>query len=609
LPPFWQTWWFRTLVVLLIIAIIVAVFISRTRQLEMKKQELTKLVEERTLELRESNALLEERQKEILSQKEVLEVQADKLKILNSTKDKFFSIIGHDLINPISGINSLTSILKTNEIAKKSKEGIKIINLIADSSKNVFFLLKNLLTWSQSQSEGLKADSLNLDLFKIVEESIQLLQVNIEGKHIQIINEVKSNTIIYADLNMITTVVRNLLSNAIKFTHNLGTVMIYSLESENSVQITIADTGIGMDEKTIDKLFRIDQQLTSKGTAGEGGTGLGLIICKEFVEKNNGSISVESSPGQGSKFMVALPKGNGAVADIQELAQPIDEGNNQLNNEEQYNSLEKFEEDEVNLFLQSIKKEERIILVIEDLPEIRFNIKKSLEPYFIVEVAEDGKAGLQKANEILPDLIISDIVMPEMNGFELCTILKSDINTSHIPIILLTSRSSDNSQLTGISIGADDYIIKPFKTQFLLARVKNLIVQRNRLREKFSQEFIIGPNNVMVSNSEEDFLATAIEVIERHIDESEFSVFEFCKELGMGQTQLNRKLKALTGHQTVGFIRYIRLKRAAQYLTNSEMNVNEIATIVGFNNMSYFSKSFQKQFGMLPKQYSLKYKA
>jgi DNA-binding response OmpR family regulator len=250
------------------------------------------------------------------------------------------------------------------------------------------------------------------------------------------------------------------------------------------------------------------------------------------------------------------------------------------------------------------KKDRPIILIVEDTEDVRNYIKGFLESKYQINEAQDGNDGYEKALEIIPDLIVSDVMMPGMDGFQLCEKLKTDERTSHIPVILLTARASEGSKLEGLETGADDYIIKPFNSKELEIRIKNLIEQRQKLRERFTKDVTLSPKDISVTSADERFLNRAIAIIETHIGDQDFGVDIFGREIGLSHSQLHRKIRALTNHSPVEFIRTIRLKRALSLLKQKYGNVAEIAFEVGFNNPSYFTECFRKQFGKSPSDYT-----
>jgi len=613
LPPFWQTWWFRIILVVFIIGSFVTFYLYRINSVKKKNILLERLVTKRTHEiqiqkeelekqaynLQEINILLNERQEEIQAASEELRSQSDELFSannellrLNATKDKFFSIIAHDLKNPFQGILSFSELLYHKYEEYNDADKKNFIKIICDSSKGAYGLLENLLEWSRSQTNKIKFDPRQINIYEIISETFNILAINANNKHITLINEGLSGVYAFADNNMITTVIRNLISNAIKFTPEGGKITINISEIENMIEIKISDTGIGMNEETVSKLFRIEQHITTTGTSGESGTGIGLIICKEFIDKNNGNIRVESKIGYGTSFFINIPlsenkfhlKEQSIKKDVPESM--IDDGESVIITQE-----------------PETDSENKLVLIVEDNPNIRLNISQGFLKGYEIKEASNGKEGLAIALEFIPDLIISDVMMPEMDGFELCEKIKKDERISHIPVILLTARVSDNSRMKGLETGADDYITKPFNIEVLKVRVKNLLRSRLELQKKFSKEIYLKPLDIQITSADELFIQKALLIIEKHMSEPSFGVEEFSKELGISTPHLYRKIKGLTGESTNDFIRTIRLKRAAQLLISSKKSISEIVFEVGFNDAQHFRNIFKKLFGVLPTEY------
>ena len=613
LPPFWETWWFRCLVILIISGFIYVYYIYRMIDVKKRNILLERLVKDRTYELgqqkeqlsiqadslHEINILLRERQEEIEAASEKLSVQSKELYSanqdllrLNATKDKFFSIIAHDLKNPFQGILSFSELLYNKYEEYNDADKKNFIKIICDSSKGAFGLLENLLEWSRSQTNKIQFDPREINIYEIIAETIHILTLNANNKHITLINESRQGMHAFADKNMMTTVIRNLINNAIKFTPSGGKITVDSKVTEDMIEIKISDTGVGMDEHVVLKLFKIDQNPFTTGTSGESGTGLGLIICKEFVDKNNGTIRVDSKIGNGTTFFISLPVSENKFQLLEHL-----------NNLEFPVSI--LDEDEPIILNDDLETdgESKVILIIEDNPNIRLNIRQAFLKGYEIKEASNGKEGLETALEFIPDLIISDVMMPEMDGFELCSTLKKDERTSHIPVILLTARVSDNSRMKGLETGADDYITKPFNIEVLKVRVKNLLRSRTELQKRFSKEIYLQPLDIPITSADAIFIQKALQIIEKHISESSFSVESFSKELGISTQHLYRKLKGLTGESTNDFIRSIRLKRAVQLLISTQKSVSEISFEIGFNDTKYFSKVFKDIFGMNPTEY------
>ena len=583
LPPYWSTWWFRLLVILIISAVAYWYLRRRIMRVEKQNRMLQKLVAERTSEI--------EQQK-----KNIIEVNEALVK-LNATKDKFFSIIAHDLKNPFQGILFLSNELANNFDSYDEVVRNKFAVELQNSSQGAYDLLENLLNWASSQTQKIKFEPEIFDLHQMVEAIVNVLKLNAVNKNIHLSSTVTKGMKCYGDKNMLAGIIRNLVHNGIKFTQSEGQVIISAARLDTTIEIFVEDTGLGMDEKTKETLFKIDQQTFIAGTIGEPGTGLGLIICKEFIDKHQGNFNIESSIGKGSRFVVSIPNPDFLLDEAAIIEAAIIENNVQ-------------ESDLLMQVKEEILEEERdaivykkSILIVEDNAAIRLNIKSVLAAEFEISEAENGKAGLAIALDIMPDLIISDLMMPEMNGFELCRFLKTDERSSHIPVILLTSSISDANKMVGLETGADDYITKPFNAEVLIVRVKNLIKSREELRRRFSREVKLEASEISITSADENFLNKAIALVESNLEESELSVTQLSDELNMSRVQLYRKLHGLTGLPPNEFIRTIRLKRAAQLLAKSGASIKEIAFSVGFKDPSYFGRAFRKQFGLSPSEY------
>jgi len=615
-PPFWQTWWFKILSFMLLLVILYAYFQYRLYTVRKKNIELERLVKERTAQierqkeeiasqaasLRMANIELKERKEELEVAAEELRTQSEELSLsnhellkLNATKDKLFSIIAHDLKNPFQAILGFSELL-SNQLDTLDGEQIKqYLHAISQSSRSAYALLENLLEWARSQTNSIRFEPVEFEIKEITETSFQLLRLHAENKKISLISGIAMGTKAYADKNMITTVVRNLINNAIKFTGEGGRIVVSARSDGEWTIIQVEDNGIGMSPQTLEKLFSIDKTRSIPGTAGESGTGLGLIICKEFTEKNHGQITVQSEEGKGSCFSILLP-----------ASKDVFEQRKQISLAGPKNNLPVFEETTEAMWnkARTMEGEPFSVLVIDDNPEIRQAIAGIFPSGCTVYESSNGEEGVQKAFDELPSLIISDISMPGMDGFEVCRILKTDERTSHIPVMLLTAKTSDASKITGLSTGADDYVTKPFNPLLLLIRARNLIESRKKLREKFSKIILLKPSDIAINATDEQFLTRALKIIEENMSNPDFGVDQFVAAMGMGRTQLYKKIKMLTNQPINDFIRSIRLKRAAQLLLQKKKTIAEIAYETGFNYPEYFSKCFKKEFGVLPTEFT-----
>jgi DNA-binding response OmpR family regulator/anti-sigma regulatory factor (Ser/Thr protein kinase) len=408
---------------------------------------------------------------------------------------------------------------------------------------------------------------------------------------------------LYFDPGKLESVISNLLANAVKFTPPGGKIMI-SVTKKNTpeanfpsglLEISVCDTGPGIPRSELARIFDRFYQSDSTYENHPGGSGIGLALAKELVELHHGELDTNSSEGKGTEFIIRLPRGDshlkaGEMAGHfymeKEQCVPVDAKDGTI------------EEDSPPL-----EPGKNIILVVEDSADLRDYIRGCLEPLYTVMEAKHGGEGIQKAQKFMPDLIISDIMMPETDGYELCRELKNHIKTSHIPIVLLTAKASEENIVEGLQIGADDYITKPFSTKILCARIKNLIDQRRQLQLKRKRQMTLQPTDISAVSVDDEFYQDLQEIIEKNLSDSEFNVEQLGKRLYMSRSSLYRKIMALTGETPRQFMRSYRLKRAAQLLKANFGNVTEVAVEVGFSNIAYFTQCFKKEFHQLPSSY------
>jgi signal transduction histidine kinase/ligand-binding sensor domain-containing protein/DNA-binding response OmpR family regulator len=391
---------------------------------------------------------------------------------------------------------------------------------------------------------------------------------------------------------------------------------------EGYVTITVSDTGIGIPADQLDKIFDRFYQVDASQTREQEGTGIGLALTKELVELHHGSISVRSEVGKGTEFTVQVPLGreqfkdeevvdatpeslslriplerDEAIPHMDQIVPPSRIPHESGIPESGASSLESTPRND-----EPEKSSSPLVLIVEDNADVRAYMKEYLVPDYQVIEASDGVEGIEKAREAIPDLIISDVMMPKKDGYELCRTLKLDEKTSHVPIILLTAKAGQENKIEGLETGADDYLTKPFDAKELLVRVKKLIELRRKLRERFSVAHVLKPGEIAVTSMDNVFLQKVKAAVERHIGEEEFSVEELAQEVSMSRSQIFRKLTALTGRPPSDFIRYMRLHRAMDLLKKNAGTVSEIAYAVGFNSVTYFTKCFHQQFGVLPSE-------
>lgn len=570
LPPWWKTWW----AYFLYVVIILSVFISSTK-FYLNRQRLKHKL---TLESE----------------------HAEKLEEIAKMKSDFFANISHEFRTPLTLILGPAEKIEKNESANPIKDAEVIIR----NSKRLLQLVNQLLDLSKLDSGKLKLDASPDNIVSFVKGIALSFESLSESKDIILkINSDKEFIEVYFDKEKMNKVLSNLLSNAFKFTPKRGKVSVTMAETTyNTFTIKIKNTGIGIPQNELPKLFDRFYQVDSSQTKEYEGTGLGLALAKELIELHHGAITVDSEIGNDdqiswTEFTITLPKGS-AHLKVDEIIIL-----NKLKDEEEIFVEQEKYFSQNNLLQTTLIQEDSktVILIVEDNHDMREYIKQSLDNNYIIEEAINGEQGVRIAETIIPDLIISDLMMPKMDGNELIRILKNDEKTSHIPIIILTAKSGKENLIKGLETGADEYLTKPFDLQELRARVENLINIRKMLQERIKKgKFIFKPEEKKLGKLDVKFLSKVNEIIEKHLSEEEFGIEIFSSEIGMSRTQLHRKLKALIGKSPSMYIRSIRLKRAMKMIEEQQGNISEIAYAVGFSSPSYFTKCFKEEFDIPP---------
>ena len=584
LPPWYRTWWAYGLYVLLASTLLYVIRGYELNRMRLKDQLKMKRFE------------------------------ADKLKELDQMKSRFFANISHEFRTPLSLILGPVEqiISKTREQVTKEKLGV-----VTENARRLLRLINQLLDLSRLEAGKMSLQASPSDMVDFLKGITISFGSLAERNQVALQFYAKEQPIeVYFDRDKMEKVFINLLANALKFTPAGGEVSVTverrSLRpyapaelKADVVQITVADTGVGISTEQLPKVF--DRFYRAEHTHEYEGTGLGLALAREFVELHGGHIRANSREGKGTTFTIHLPLGKEHLQPEDILASAVvirpREADAALPNSETPDVPEPAAEEEgppVEL------DNGHLILLVDDHAEFRAYLRETLQPVGKVLEAQDGAEGLARALETIPDLVISDVMMPEMNGFELCAALKTDERTSHIPVILLTARADQRDKVEGLETGADAYLGKPFDAAELLVRANNLIALRRKLRERFENQMVLKPKQVAVSSYDEAFLNRALAIMEEHMGEEAFRAEDFQRAVGMSRTQLHRKLKALTNQSVTEFMRSIRLQRAADLLQQNAGTVTEIAYMVGFGSQPYFSKCFQEMFGVSPKEFRKK---
>ncbi|BAX78948.1 hybrid sensor histidine kinase/response regulator [Labilibaculum antarcticum] len=538
------------------------------------------------------------RKKEFL----IAEMEKKKVEEIAQIKLRFFTNISHEFRTPLTLITTPLAKLISKNKELSEDERLKNYNLINQNANFMLRLINQLMDFRRLEQDLIELKLENIELNQFVKYIIKTFEPLAEQKNITFLFEGTDNDLtIWADAGKIEKVIYNLLSNAFKFTPKNGsiTIEIEDSEQDNSVRIFISDTGIGIAANEQKLIFERYYQSTKKDKQSYGGTGIGLALCKGLVDLHKGTIEVTSEKNKGTSFSVKLHKGKSWMKiDTLDIVSP---------QTEQVHFEDEKEESLVKLALAEdvvIKKNHYKILLVEDNIDLREVIADIFNDYFIVFQANDGVQGFEKCMNNHPDVIISDVMMPNMNGIELCRKIKEEEAVSHIPVLLLTAKNTIESQLEGFKTGADAYIPKPFNADILKARVISLINNRENLRKKFQKEIEINPMIIANSPADAKFLDQILSHIEKNLSDSDFSVEKLAGLYGVSRIYLNRKIKALTGETSNEFLRNIRLKHAAELLKQNVLTVSEVTWQVGYNDLRTFRTRFKDKFGVSPSEYS-----
>ncbi len=515
--------------------------------------------------------------------------QNTRLKELDNLKTRFFTNISHEFRTPLTLLVGPIDDLKN----KYPQEGI--ISVMQRNIQRLQSLINQLLDLSKLEAGEMKINFQEVDLSQFLGQLFASFESLAQSKNI-IFNYSQSHLTQLAkfDLDKLEKIITNLLSNAFKFTPKNGRISVRVEYEKNQVFLKIQDFGIGISPERLshifDRFYQVDESSLHDGTQPfQEGTGIGLSLVKELVDLLKGEIEVESSVGEGTSFTLTLP-----FESIQNLSKSASKFVSKNHSEMVYNELQSLNGHEVELDSQSV------MLVVEDNPDLRNYIRSIFENQFRLVTAVDGQEGLMQAFEHIPDIIISDLMMPKLDGFGFCERIKSDERTNHIPVIMLTAKASIADKLIGLSKGADDYLSKPFNKEELTVRVNNLVNQRQLMREKYALQTVeVIPTIEVVKEPTIDdiFIQKAKEIVDKYLDKSAFDVENFANEMNMSSVQLRRKLKAITDQTVTEFVRNYRLEIASEMLKKKMGTVSEIAYKVGFDSMPYFSKVFLEKYG------------
>lgn len=656
-PPFWETWWF--LLILGITLATGAISFYRYRIYALKKQtrKLEALVQKRTVTIEQqkeelmqqaeqliiSNQQLEKRKELIEGQKEQLQLQNEeilkqrdklvelnkKVQVANQQQLNFFTHISHEFRTPLTLIIApLEQLLKDvyNDPSIKNK-----LTLISKNAQRLLHLINQLMEVRKVETGKTELKTSKDNIVKFI-EGISSSFISIANQR-QIVYEVqspKNQLEVYFDHEILENILYNLLSNAFKYTPEKGRITLSVTTSsgkqeargdvsiidkhvyknqniEEYVKIEVCDTGIGIMPDQIKDIFRRFYRIHSSQSPKVTGSGIGLYLTRELVKTHKGLLYINSRPNNGTAIKILLPMGashllaheiiDSGSKENTDLTQQVQLLSNQMDND-------KAESATTSNLHEKQSAAKPLILVVDDDHDLCNYVADSLKHSFRVIQAANGREGIEKAIEFSPDVIISDVMMPETDGLELCTRIKSDIETSHIPVILLTARAEAENFIEGLDSGADDYISKPFNIKIIEAKVRSLIENRKRLRTLFAGSLVPVPREITTTRSDEIFLNKAIKLIEENINNFDWGVKEMASQLCISRSLLHKKLTAIVDQSAVDFITSIKMKKSALMMHQNDLNISEVAYSVGFNDPKYFSRCFKKHFGKTPSEYA-----
>ncbi|HEY8781597.1 MAG TPA: two-component regulator propeller domain-containing protein [Mucilaginibacter sp.] len=532
-------------------------------------------------------------------------------KELNEKKISFFTNISHELRTPLTLIvNPIKELLHNNG---KNADLIDISSVYRNT-RRLLSLVDQLLLFKTAENEisDLKPEWLNLT--DVCQEVFLCFNNQAKAKSLQYHFEYSNEYIyIHADREKIEIILFNLLSNAIKFTPDHGYISLLLSEQNENVEILVKDTGRGIPEGTKDRLFEKFYRLTDANDAtSPSGFGIGLFLTKKYVDIHHGNLTYTSILNEGTVFRISLPKGNAglATAPVKNYEKEYVNSNllKELVTEPVAPLSGDFNPESDNQLLDSVTTEKATILLIDDNLELRGYIKQLLKSTFNIYEANNAERGFEIITKTEPDIIVCDVVMQGMSGVEFCSKIKESPSLSHIPVILLTSSSSPEIKLKGIECGADDYITKPFENELLIARIKGILKGRSTLKQYFFNEITLKNNSSKIPAEYSEFLSKCIAVIEENLENEDFSLKTFTEEMGMSRSKLFRKIKSISGLSSTEFIRYIRLRKAAELMIQTDIQIKEVAFRVGIPDVKYFRQYFSKLFEMNPSDFIHKYR-
>ncbi len=535
----------------------------------------------------------------------VEKVKRDKEEKFNQERLRFYTNISHELRTPLTLIMGPTKELISSD--KPNSENARLHQLILNNSQRLLSLVNQLLDFRKSLHQGMKLKVTKTNLVEIIESNIEAFAYLANEKHIHVDFKTSERKLKgWFDLEKLDIILFNILSNAYKYTPEYGFISmeLRTSEANNNLQtqhaeLKISNTGKGIPKNLHEKVFERFYQVSDDATKTNitTGTGIGLALVKNMVELHHGKITLESNPGKSTVFSIYLPinKANYSDQEVFDFTRDADRRTKEL-----IKTVDARNEDSV---YDKKDTERKKILIVEDNQELRDYLVRFLSKHYKVYSATDGQEGLERSKEKNPDLVISDVMMDNMDGLQFCKTLKSTSEISHIPVILITALASVENKMQGYKSGADDYITKPFEPELLKIRIHSVLENMSKLKAEFGKNETLNSKELTISKIDEEFLNKVIELVNQNIDNANFDIEQFSRSLGVSSSQLYRKIKGVAGVSPNEFIRTYRLRQAAKMIIETDFSISEIAYKVGFNDSLYFSKCFKKQFGVTPSKY------
>jgi len=587
-PPWYRTGWAYLLWGLLGLGLAGGIGYGavrwRTRQLEARSRALEAEVAARTEEIHRQNAQLAE--------------QAERLAALDAVKSRFFANISHEFRTPLTLTLGPVEDILSGAHGPVPASIEDRLQLVYRNANRLLRLINQLLDLARLETGHMELAATPIDLVETLDDIVLAFTPLAERRKITLTFKATTDRLrVYVDPDKLEKIAANLLSNAFKATEAGDHICVRVRDTEDHAEIAVDDTGVGIPPEDLPHIFdRFAQQAETQH--GGAGTGIGLNLTKEFVELHGGTIDVTSTPDVGTTFTVCLPLGRAHLRDEQ-IVEDTAPAPHALASA----APAPARPDAPDPAADAPTSEQPTVLVVDDNPDIRAYVRAHLEPDYHVAEAADGVEGVEQAQALLPDCIVADVMMPRQDGYALAEQLKADPDLNHVPLILLTARAEEADKIEGLTVGADDYLTKPFNARELVLRIHNQIAARHRLREKFRDTVVLAPSEVEIESADAQFLEGVKAVIEAHLTDETFGVPDLAASVALSESQLQRRVKALTDQTPVQLIRTMRLERAAQLLEQETGTITEIAYAVGFNSYAHFARSFKQHFNCTASEY------